>query len=315
MATLEFNSPSADTAASALARAQLLLVAQKLHTAEALMQHSADEAAVMAQRGASELSIWSDLADRAIAALLQRLIVLGLPAQSKTNVRSTIFPLGGTGQPVDGTWAETCQWAIAIVIIFSVLCAAFVLMVVICICVERNKERRRRREAKQRLLDAAPERYDSDGDDDDDDDDSHGSARGNVLVDSRSASRSRHSQRSSSAARHRRRRSPSPSSSSSSGSDSSDQTSLSSDALPIGQRSAAEEPSSSSSGAAAHTHYTIHYTVASPWSPVGHPHPSMPLSPPYHHHHYHPSGGWPHPHASARASAVPPPAWTPSRRG
>ncbi|KPA76401.1 hypothetical protein ABB37_07738 [Leptomonas pyrrhocoris] len=125
-----------------------------------------------------------------IQTALQKLIEIGVPIAARSMINTMSYKLGNSQLPVDTTFAKSSGWAIALIVVLSVVCAAVVALVAFCIWWERRLEKRKTRTARkaaatnwneedeeehprvQSLSNSRGSRSsDDDFDDDDDDDD------------------------------------------------------------------------------------------------------------------------------------------------
>lgn len=80
--------------------------------------------------------------DNAVQTALEQLIKVGVPIAARTMINSMSYNLGNSKLPVDNTFLKTSGWAVALIIVLSVVCAVFVVLVVLCIWWERRVEQR-----------------------------------------------------------------------------------------------------------------------------------------------------------------------------
>lgn len=82
--------------------------------------------------------------DKGLQTALQNLIDFGVPIAAQAMIGSMSYKLGNSQVPVDTTFAKSSGWAVALIIVLTLVCVAMVVLVGLCIWWERRVEERER---------------------------------------------------------------------------------------------------------------------------------------------------------------------------
>ncbi|KAL7699285.1 hypothetical protein N2W54_002039 [Lotmaria passim] len=100
-------------------------------------------------------------ADKTLQKALNELISIGVPIAAQTMINSMSYKLGNSQLPVETTFAKSSGWAVALIVVLTVVCALVVVLVGMCIWWERRLERRlEQRKQKKRAERKVAERED-----------------------------------------------------------------------------------------------------------------------------------------------------------
>ncbi|GET86978.1 hypothetical protein, unknown function [Leishmania tarentolae] len=87
--------------------------------------------------------------DGIIQVELEKILSYAIPIAAKTSIRDADYDLGGSLPPVNGSWSQVYKWAIALIIISSIIVFAVVGVICTCIVFERRLEARSKLEGKK----------------------------------------------------------------------------------------------------------------------------------------------------------------------
>lgn len=79
---------------------------------------------------------------------LNQILNIGVHLVADYTIQNLDYKLGGTQQPMNASWTQACKWAVVLIIVASVICAAMIALVVACIVVERYREKQEKLRGK-----------------------------------------------------------------------------------------------------------------------------------------------------------------------